>query len=203
VSPGKVRVRKRVILAPIILIALILSIFFSLPLLFATPTVAQSDCIIHVAIDSRLSGDRFVAKLYSEGIARHVVCASSQASWDIYPADFAREHLIQLGVDQKDVAALRLPMVDCGAQNRPIVIDYLKRNGWKSALLVVDPSLTRATRWSIVRDFKKSGIDLVVAFDPAERDEMLAGWWHTHWKAQRVVLGIMNSMLDQLYPECR
>jgi len=177
--------------------------FFSLPLLLAPSTVRPSDCIIHIAIDSRLSADSFVARLYSERVSRRVVCASSQASWEVYPGDYARKHLIQLGVAAEDVTSLRLPMVECGAENRPIVIDYIKRNGWRNALLVVDPSLTRATRLSVVREFRKNGIDVSIAFDPNERTEMLRGWWRTHWKAQRVVLGILNSTLDILYPECR
>ena len=156
-----------------------------------------------MAIDARLSGDEFVARLYSERLAPRVVCASSQASWDIYPADYAREHLIKLGVAAQDVTSLRLPMVECGAENRPIVIDYLKRNGWRKVLLVVDPSITRINRWSVVRTFRENGVDVAIAFDPNERTEMLRGWWRTHWKAQRVILGIMNSMLDMMYAKCR
>ena len=185
------------------MIVVAISLFLSLPMMLAPSTVRPADCIVHTAIDARLSGDKFVAKLYQERMAPRVVCASSQASWEIYPADYTRDHLIELGVAAADVTSLRLPMVECGARNRPIIIDYLKRNGWKSVLLVVDPSLTRTAQWSIVREFRKNGIDAEVAFDANERAEMLRGWWRTHWKAQRVVLGILNSTLDMLYPECR
>ncbi len=199
---GALRVRKRFVV-PTLIIVLPLIMFFSLPLMLASSEVTRSDCIIHSAIDSRLSGDAYVAQLYSQGIASKIVCISTQASWDVYPADFAREHLIEMGIRAEDVTALRLPMVECGAQNRPLVVEHLRKNGWKSALLIVDPSITRVSRWMITRDFRKAGIDVSISFAPQDREQMLTRWWRTHWKAQRVVLGIMNSTLDFLYPSCR
>lgn len=199
---GALRARKMLVVTAIIILLPLIT-FFSLPFLLSPSEVTRADCIIHSAIDSRLSSDNFVAELYAQGIASKIVCISTQASWDVYPADFAREHLIEMGVRAGDITALRLPMVECGAQNRPLVVEHLKKNGWKSALLVVDPSITRVSRWTITNDFRQAGIDVSIAFAPQERDYMLDRWWRTHWKAQRVVLGIMNSTLDMLYPSCR
>ncbi len=196
-------VARKILIVTAIIIVLPVVTFFSLPLLLSPSEVMRADCIIHSAIDSRLNGDNFVAQLYTEGVASKIVCISSQASWDVYPADFAREHLIELGVRASDITALRLPMVECGAQFRPLVVDHLRKNGWKSALLVADPSITRVSRSGIISHFRKAGIDVAITFAPKDREDMLDRWWRTHWKAQRVVLGIMNSTLDMLYPSCR
>ena len=47
----------------------------------------------------------------------------------MYPSDFAREHLIEMGIRAEDVTSLRLPMVECGAQNRPLVVEHLRKSG--------------------------------------------------------------------------
>ena len=199
----RARAARKILIVTAIIIVLPGVTFFSLPLLLSPSEVTRADCIIHSAIDSRLNGDDFVAQLYKHGVASKIVCISTQASWEVYPADFAREHLIELGVPESDITALRLPMVECGAQNRPLVVEHLKKNGWKSALLVADPSITRVSRSSITSHFRKAGIDVAITFAPQDREDMLDRWWRTHWKAQRLVLGTMNSTLDMLYPSCR
>lgn len=197
------RPKRRWLRVSIALVVVAASLFFALPLIFAPPQIAPADVILHLAIDSRLSGDQYVAELYSQGIAQHVICASSQVSWETYPADYARQHLILLGVRAEDTSVLHLPTVECSAKLLPHLSNYLKEHGWKNIQLIVDPTITRYERWRMQQHFSKLGLRVGIAFAPVDRAEIFDRWWHTHWKAQRIVLSLMNLGLDLLYPSCR
>jgi hypothetical protein len=198
----KKRVLRRALITLAALILFLVGLFLSLPLLFAPPDVAPADVIMHLAIEARLHGDEYVARLYAEGVARKVICASSQASWEVYPADYARAHLIELGVRADDISVLHFPITDCGGEVMPVLISRLKEQGAKSVLLVVDPTVTRFGRWRTRSRFQEAGIN-AVTFAAEDRRAMLDRWWRTHWKAQRIVLTLMNSSLDLLYAPCR
>ena len=197
------RVLRRALIALATMIVLLVGIFLSLPLLFAPSEVAPADVIMHLAIDARLHGDEYVARLYAEGVSRQVICASSQASWEVYPADYGRAHLVELGVRADDISVLHLPIMDCGAELLPLLISRLKDQGAKSVLLVVDPTVTRFGQWRTRGRFHEAGINAAITFAAEDREAMLNRWWRTHWKAQRIVLTLMNSTLDLLYAPCR
>jgi hypothetical protein len=194
---------RRLLKALIVLAILAVILFFSLPLFFAPARVAPADAILHLAIDSRSHGNEYVAKLYRDGVAKTIICATTQVSWEVYPADFARQHLIHLGIPAADVSAMRLPILECGAEYRPIFASYLKERGWRRVIFVVNPTLTRLGRWRAEGYFRDAGIEATFTFVPEDRAEMLDAWWRTHWKAQYVVLALMNSSLDLLYARCR
>src|SRR5262245_38467879 len=74
-------------------------IFFTLPLLLIAPSeTPKSDVILDFSLDSRSMADKYIVWLYREGIARTVVTVSSQISHETYPADYARDHLVALGI---------------------------------------------------------------------------------------------------------
>lgn len=193
--------RAAIILAA--LAAFAVALLFSLPLFFAPARVAPADVILHLAIDPRSHGDQYVMQLYREGMARSIVCASSQVSWEVYPADFIRAHLLEMGARAEDVSVLRLPFTECGGELLPILAGHVRERGWQRAILVVDPSLTRFGQWRAERYFRAAGLEVTVTFVPEDRAAMLDNWWRTHWKAQRIVLSLMNSSLDLLYARCR
>jgi hypothetical protein len=186
-----------------LLAALAIVLFFSLPLFFAPARVAPADAILHLAIDTRSHGDEYVTKLYRDGLAKTIVCATIQVSWEVYPADFAREHLVQLGIPAADVSVMHLPILECWAEYRPLFVSYLKERGWRRVIFVVNPALTRLGRWRTESYFRDAGIEAIFTFVPEDRAEMLDAWWRTHWKAQYIVLALMNSSLDLLYARCR
>src|SRR5262249_59080623 len=110
------------------------ALFFALPkLLIAPMNAVKSDVILHGSIDMHSTADEYVVDLYRQGMARKIVCLSSQGSWELYPGDYAREHLISLGVPAEDVLSLRLPTVPCGAVNIPMIAEFVKAPGWRSA----------------------------------------------------------------------
>jgi uncharacterized SAM-binding protein YcdF (DUF218 family) len=184
------------------LVILIIAIL-CLPIFFAPHTVARADVILHFSFDPRMRGDHYAAQLYRQGMAPAIVCAGSQASWEVYPADSSRQHLINLGVPAEAVSVLHLPIVDCAGELAPILIEALKARGVRSVLIVADPTATRFGSWRFVQRLAEAGISASITFAEQDRTEMLDGWWHSHWKAQRVVGAVMNSTLDLLYAPCR
>ena len=116
--------------------------FFSLPwlLLASLPTDAAqlpaADVIIHWASMPHSQADDWVAHLYQQGKAKQIVCVSTPVSWDVYAADFARQHLLTLGVPAEKVLTLRLEQEACVAPNIKRVAAYVKAQGWQSALVV-------------------------------------------------------------------
>lgn len=185
------------------LLAIALTTLLTLPLFFASSHVARTDVILHLANDPKMQGDAYVASLVRQGLTQQVICGSSQASWDFYPADSSRDHLIQLGVPREAVSVLHLPILDCGGELVPLLIDALKSKGVKSVLLVTDPTITKYAAWRIRQRFAADGIDASITFAPDDRRTLLDGWWRSHWKAQRIVGTVMNSTLDLLYAPCR
>jgi hypothetical protein len=192
------------LISSLVLLAACVAIFFSAPkLLIAPAQMAKSDVILHSAISAHSKADEYVVALYRQGVARKIVCLSSQVSWETYPGDYVRERLISLGVRAEDVFSLRLPIAPCGAMNLPMVVDFVKERGWKSALLITHPENSRYAARLIHKYFGREGVATAVSYAPADRDELTNDWWREHWKTQRVVGQAMAITFDLFYPECR
>ncbi len=184
--------------------AICVALFFALPqLLIAPMKTAQADVILHAAMDLHSKSDDYVVDLYRRGVAGKIICVSSQISWEVYPADFARERLISLGVPAQDVVSLHLPLAPCDAMKLPLIVDFVKSRGWKSVLWIGRPESSRYAGWLGRRFFEKEGLDVTASYAPGDRDELTQSWWRTHWKVQRFVGTAMNISLDLLYSECR
>src|SRR5215475_9540452 len=184
-------------------LAICVAIFFALPnLLIAPANTAKSDVILHCSISPQSMADEYVADLYRRGLARKIVCISSQVSWELYPGDFARQHLISLGVPPEDVISMRLPTAPCFGANLPRVVEFVKANGWRSALLISHPEDSRYAARLTRRFFEREGVALAVSYAPKDREELTQDWWSTHWKTQRFVAEVMSVTLDLLYSEC-
>ena len=194
---------RRILIGVAVLLLLVFAAILSIPAIFAPETRAPADVILHLASDARLQGDEYVVRLFRDGLARNVICASSQASWDLYAADASKAHLIELGLPAEAISVLHLPITECGAETLPFLINALTSRGAKSALLVVDPTTTRYGEWRARQRFSEAGISVSTTFEIADRNRMLDQWWRSHWKAQRVVGTIMNSTLDLMYAPCR
>ncbi len=195
---------RRVLISLGLFLAVFVAFFFALPaLLIAPANVAKSDVILHSSISKHSTADEYVADLYRQSVARKVVCLSSQVSWELYPGDFAREHLISLGVPAEDVISLRLPTAPCGAVNLPRIVDFVKAHGWRSALLVTGPEDSRYAARLTRGFFEREGIAIAVSYAPKDREDLTRGWWRTHWKTQRMAGEVMSATLDLFYSECR
>jgi hypothetical protein len=180
------------------------ALFFALPaLLIAPASVEKSDVILYGAISKHSAADRYVIDLYQRGVARKIVCLSSQVSWELYPSDYVRESLVSQGVNAEDVVSLRLPLAPCGGAETPRIVEFVKAHGWKSALYVTHPEDSRYTDNLARRFFEREGVALSVSYSPEDREELTRNWWRTHWKTQRMVGEAMIIALDRFYSECR
>lgn len=194
---------RRALILSLVLLAACVVLFFATPkLLIAPANPAKSDVILHSAIGAHSKADEYVAALYHQGMARKIVCLSSQVSWETYPGDYVREHLISLGVPAEDVFSLRLPIAPCGAMNLPTVVDFVKDRGWKSALLITHPENSRYAASVIHKYFGREGVTTTVSYASDDRDALTDGWWRTHWKTQRFVGQAMSVTFDLFYSEC-
>jgi hypothetical protein len=199
----KRRWARRVLISLVLMAAGAVSLFFSLPsLLIAPASEAKSDIILYCAISSR-PDDKYVIDLYRRGLGRKIVCVGSQVSRELYPSDYMRESLISQGAPAEDVISLRLPITPCGGVALTKIADFVKANGWKSALYVTYPEDSRYSGALARRHFEREGVSLCVGYSPEDRNELTQGWWRMHWKTQRIVGETMSIALDQFYSECR
>jgi hypothetical protein len=181
-----------------------IALFFALPaLLIAPASVAKSDVILHGAISKHSAADKYVIDLYRRGVARKIVCFGSQVSQDLYPSDYVRESLISQGVRAEDVISLRLPLAPCNGAHLTRIVEFVKANGWKSALYVTHPEDSRYSDSLARRFFEREGIAFAVSYSPEDREELTRDWLRTHWKTQRMVGEAMIIALDRFYSECR
>jgi uncharacterized SAM-binding protein YcdF (DUF218 family) len=185
-------------------LAVIVTGFFALPwLLLAPAETPPSDVILHYAIDPSTNADEYVAHLYRQNVAKKIVCISKASLCEIYPADYTRQHLIELGVPAEDVLTLHLPYDECVAQNLPYFTKKVKAHGWQRALLVLRPPFSRTEGNLAKKIFGQEGLPLAVTYSPNERQKFTTLWWTDHKTAQLTMDATVNFVLDQLYPACR
>jgi hypothetical protein len=195
---------RRALISLSLLTAGCVALFFALPaLLIAPASVAPSDVILHGAISKHSEADKYLIDLYRRGVARKIVCISSQVSRELYPSDYVRESLISQGVNAEDVISLRLPIAPCGGADLTRIVEFVKAHGWKSVLYVTYPEDSRYADNLARRYFEREGIAFSVSYSPEGREELTRGWWRTHWKTQRMVGEAMTIALDRFYSECR
>lgn len=181
-------------------------IFFSLPwwLISPLPTdisqLPNADVIVHWATGPRARSDHWVAELYRQGKAKKIVCVSIPVSWDVYAADFARQHLIALGVPAENISTLHLEQEACAAPNAKRVAAHLKAQGWQRAL-VVTGVVTAGSR--LEKYFQPEGLSLSRTYSPEDHADLTTGWWKEHWKIQYLVGSAMEILLDSFYVECQ
>jgi uncharacterized SAM-binding protein YcdF (DUF218 family) len=194
----------RVLLSLGLLVIGCVAFFFTLPaMLIAPASEAKSDVILHGAISKHSTADKYVIDLYRRGVARKIVCASSQISWELYPGDYARDSLISQGLPAEDVISLRLPIAPCGRMNLTKIVEFVKANGWKSVLYVTNPEDSRYLNNMARRSLEIDGVTITVSYSPEDRNELTQDWWRAHWKTQRIFGEAMVVILDRFYSECR
>jgi hypothetical protein len=186
------------------LLVLLAGGFMALPAILIAPAeVMPADVMLHLDMNAHSDADAYVSRLHQQGVAGNIVCISSQAACDVYPADYVARHLVTLGVPEENVSTLHLSSRSCWAKYLPDVVEYVRRRGWQSALLVVDPIGSRFEGRVARRYFDRAGLQLAITYSSRDRQECVQGWWRTHSKAQRMVRGAVTSALDMLYPQCR
>jgi hypothetical protein len=178
---------------------------FSLPWFLASPIlppdqVMPADVIVHWVTMSQSRADDYVAALYRQSKAKKIVCVSMPISWDVYAADFTRQHLVELGIPAENLASLHLPLEACSAPNDRRIAQYIKSQGWQRAIVVIDPV---SAGNQLEKYFRQQGLVLSITCVSVDRDELLHNWWKTHWKIQWITKSAFGVVLDSVYAECR
>ena len=195
---------RRSLVAALLALAACVMVFFALPWLVK----GEADATFHVdalyltAFDPRLQTAEYAAALYRQGYAPKIVCMSNAITCDIFPADFARAHLMALGVPAADILLLHTPDTDCRAQLFLPTVKFAQDHGWHSVAWLVDPAGSRATRRVLQPKFKAAGLAMFVAYPPAAGAELADGWWRSHWKMQRMTREPLENLMDVFYAEC-
>jgi hypothetical protein len=201
---GKLKWPWRCLVACTLGVLLLLLGFFSLPWWLIAPTqTVQSDVILHLAVNDQSEGDEYVAELYRRGLARQIVCVSTPVAWQVYPADYARQHLIALGVPAENVQTFYLPFLDCRAEALAVIAGFVKQRGWRNVLMVVDPSVSGRNKRLAQPMFAREQISFAVTYAPRDRERLLEHWWREHWKTQRLIGEALDAVVDLFYAKCR
>lgn len=197
--------RRRWVLVLIFLAIFPWGLFFSLPrLLIVPPENHPADAIIHLIYDPHSKANEYVLALYKKGLAKKILCSSTPVAWNVYPSDYVARKLVAEGVRREDVYVLRNPDPnECWAQDLPLLTRYAQKRGWKRVLLVVNPAESRFNRLIARKYFRHKGIQVFVTYSPEDYQNILDHWWSTHWKVQTFVSSAVNTLLDQIYPQCR
>src|SRR5689334_20500218 len=117
------RLRRWLVIGALGILLLLLS-FFSLPWwLIAPAETVPSEVVLHLAMNDGSKADEYIAELYRQGLVRQVVCMSTAVAWQVYPADYARKHLIALGVPAENVLTFYIPFMDCRAEALAAIAD--------------------------------------------------------------------------------
>lgn len=178
-------------------------VFVALPwLLITTPQAPPSEVILHYAVASNNEADEYVVQLYRQQIGKKVVCVALGTQCETY-ADYARQHLLELGLPAEDVLTLPLPGMACLAPNLPRFTELMRTHQWQQAVLVVRPEVSRTDGELARQYFQRAGLRLAVTHAPRDRAAFTALWWTKYPTAQAVIEAIVNGVLDRIYPECR
>lgn len=186
-----------------IIALLVLLFFFSLPgLLIQSSDTKPAEAILYFSVRNGYETDAYVADLYRQGYSKQIVCLSEQLTWQVYPADIARERLITLGLPATNISVLHLPHADCGADVLPTLLNFIHEQKWKSVLLVISPPTSRATQRAFAPQFVKEKIEMAITYAPSELASFQRQWWLAHKPTQMLVQQGIETVLDLLYPHC-
>ncbi len=198
-------ISRRIICLTALLVLVPVGLIFSLPaLMIQRPDrLERADGLLHISVGAKSKADDYVIQLFEEGFTPRIVCLSSQISYDLFPGDYTRRNLIERGVPEGAVSSLHLPILECPAAVIDLLADYCQSQGWKSVIMVTSPEGNRRGRQMVHDEFARRGLRLIQTHSPADEAELRSGWWRTHWKIQRLVGAVMDTLLDRYFGDCR
>ena len=83
------------------------------------------------------------------------------------------------------------------------IAEYCQRKGWKSVMIVSSPEGNPRAGSQARLEFQRLGVGLILTHSPDDAAVLRSRWWMTHWKIQRMVGAIMETVLDMIYGDCR
>jgi uncharacterized SAM-binding protein YcdF (DUF218 family) len=139
----------------------------------STP-IEPVDVVVALGGDRRRQAE--AARLARQGLAPHVLFTGS----DVEERDYECE-----GVPREMAAGLATPSYTTW-EEAAAVRDVMKKNGWKSVMIVTSPFHSRRAVWTFRRTLSGSGAKVLYA--PASYGGFrLAEWWKSHMGRKCVV----------------
>jgi uncharacterized SAM-binding protein YcdF (DUF218 family) len=174
------RLRRLLLVLPVLLAAYLLlpSGFNWLALsLIRNDQIEEADLIVALGGDLRCERERRAAELYNQGWGSKIVVNGLQYSWGVHTAEAAKRFVVKLGIPERDV------LMTCDTYNTRTeaqeLIKLMRRNGYKTAIIVTSSSHSRRALYTIERaapDFKFYSSPV-----PARPPE----WQPTNWWTRR------------------
>lgn len=189
---------RRLLFCAVILIAL----YFLLPFLLNSlarglirrDALAPADVVIALTGDARCEREKYAAALYRQGLARKVFVGGLPVAWGIHTGDAAKRFLVQQGIPAADIIVLKDPWNT--RLEADLLVQQMRQNGWRSALVVTDQFHSRRAMYTIeavARDCQLSSQPL-----PNEQSRWRPEAWWTRrndvWLTVRECLSWINTL---------
>lgn len=169
----------------IIFAAVLLCLYFFLPLMlhFSASLLIRRDPLQPADIVVALGGgvpcmrQDYAVELYQQGLAKKIVINGLAAEWGTDTEKTVRQHFINLGVPESDLVFAG----DTGntRAEAELLAHMMRKNGWKSAIIVTDPYHTRRATYTCER----AASDL--QFLAAPVSEKISSWKQDRWWTRR------------------
>lgn len=187
-------VNNKILLAIIVLIALLSSLY--IPLLsfignyliiddsIRIETERDIDAIIVLAGDPDGSRVKEAVKLYKSGIGRYLIMSGNNIAWNTNLAEIMKREAIDMGIEPSSIIELRHNGYST-IEEIKIIKDFLKDKPYRKILFITSNFHTRRSKWVINKVFKDSAIkslihpSIDINFDPAS-------WWKNRQSAKTI-----------------
>lgn len=182
------KARKIILICPVILLLLIL-LFHSMILtqianyLMAKDPIEKADIILVLSGDA--SGGRTAqgVELFKQGYADRVVMIGGMIMWNTYEPDIMKKHAVYLGVPGEKILVVNQGESTVAQAKK--MIDEMKINGFKSAIVVTSDFHTRRTRYIFRKLFSPSNLNVTV-IPTTSIYYNSSDWWNNSQSAEIV-----------------
>jgi uncharacterized SAM-binding protein YcdF (DUF218 family) len=170
--------------------AILLALYFFLPFflnslarrLIRQDALQPADVVVALSGDARCEREKYAAELYRRGLAHKILVGGIPVAWDIHTGDAAQRFLVQQGIPAHHIVVLK------DTWNTRIEADLLvqqmRQNGWRSALIVTDRFHARRALYTI----EAVAHELQVSSQPIPLEQ--SRWQPEAWWTRRQDVGL-------------
>jgi uncharacterized SAM-binding protein YcdF (DUF218 family) len=154
----------------------------------------KSDVIIVLGTDPKGEREAWAAKLYGDGLAKRVIMCGYEVGWQASTAEIMKRHAVHLGVPEGAI------ILDYGWDNNGTwdnalnSLKIVKKNDFKSAIVVTSNYHTRRSKHAFKRVFKDSNVRILIS--PCPGGAFAPGEW---WKSRRLIKSVFLEYTKLFY----
>lgn len=142
----------------------------------------RADLIVALGGDRYCLREKRAAELYLEGWGKRILVSGVQYIPGVHTGDWARNYVVSLGVDARDVIVLRETWNTREEARR--ISTMMRENGWHTALIVTSPYHSRRALYSL----EKAAPDL--SFQSLPVSPLPPEWSPHDWWKRRLDAGM-------------